>query len=55
MPFEIFRDHAGYWCARRRDGLVSGLFRERRDALTFARRECGRGGVVVERGLGVLI
>ena len=30
--FEIFRDAAGYWCARRKDGLVCGTFRERADA-----------------------
>jgi len=39
MSFEIFRDSAGYWCARRRDGLVCGTFRERVDAVRFARRE----------------
>jgi hypothetical protein len=47
MHFEIFRDRAGQWCARRQDGLVCGIFRERTDAECFARREmnaAGRGG-----------
>lgn len=39
MSFDIFRDNAGHWCARRCDGLVCGIFRERRDAERFARRE----------------
>ena len=38
--FEIFRDHAGHWCARRMDGLVFGLFVERDAAVRFARLEC---------------
>ena len=55
MRFEIFRDPTGRWCARRQDGLVSGIFRERLDALRFARRECGQGGLVVQRGWGVAL
>ena len=50
MHFEIYCDCAGNWCARRRDGLVKGMFRNRFDAIRFARRECGRDGLVVERG-----
>jgi hypothetical protein len=38
--FEIFRDQAGHWCARRMDGLVFGLFVERDAAIRFARMEC---------------
>jgi len=37
--FEIFRDRAGHWCARRMDGLVFGLFVERDAAVRFARME----------------
>ena len=37
--FEIFRDAAGAWCARRLDGLVVGLFRDRAEAERFARME----------------
>lgn len=37
--FEIFRDAGGAWCARRLDGLVVGLFRERAEAERFARME----------------
>ncbi len=37
--FEVFRDPRGRWHARRRDGLVEGLFIARRDAVRFARRE----------------
>jgi hypothetical protein len=53
MSFEIFRDGAGHWCARRSDGQVCGTFRERRDAERFARRECGGTGLVVWKGWGV--
>jgi len=45
--FRIFRDDAGHWCARRGDGLVFGLFREKAAALTFARRECRGDGLVI--------
>jgi hypothetical protein len=45
--FEIFRDGAGHWCARRLDGLVFGLFRERDAALRFARRECRGAGRLI--------
>ncbi|HWF64940.1 MAG TPA: hypothetical protein VN685_10040 [Rhizomicrobium sp.] len=51
--FEIFRDAAGHWCARRKDGLVCGTFRERMDAERFARRESGGTGLVVWKGWGV--
>jgi hypothetical protein len=37
--FELFRDAGGHWCARRLDGLVFGMFVERREALRFCRRE----------------
>lgn len=37
--FEIFRDDAGHWCARRSDGLVGGMFRDRSEAERFARLE----------------
>lgn len=37
--FEIYRDGYGHWCARRSDGLVFGLFKERKAALRFARDE----------------
>ena len=47
--FEIFRDAAGYWCARRKDGLVCGVFRERADAERFARRESGGVAKAVSR------
>lgn len=40
ISFRVFRDDAGHWCARRGDGLVFGLFREKAAALRFARREC---------------
>ena len=36
--FEIFRE-GGHWCARRTDGLVCGLFRDRAEAERFARLE----------------
>jgi hypothetical protein len=36
--FEIFPE-GGHWCARRSDGLVCGLFRNRADAERFARLE----------------
>jgi len=36
--FEIFLE-GGHWCARRSDGLVCGLFRERAAAERFARTE----------------
>ena len=40
MPvFEILHEPGGLWRARRRDGLVEGRFRDRRDAVRFARRE----------------
>jgi len=39
MKFDIFRDGVGHWRARRKDGLVCGIFRERRDAERFVRRE----------------
>jgi hypothetical protein len=47
MSFEIFRDCAGHWCARRQDGLVCGIFRKRADAERFARRECTQVGAVL--------
>jgi hypothetical protein len=37
--FEIFRDGGGHWCARRSDGLVGGVFRDRAEAERFARME----------------
>jgi hypothetical protein len=37
--FEIFRDPDGSWCARRMDGLVGGVFRDRAGAERFARSE----------------
>jgi hypothetical protein len=37
--FEIFRDAQGNWWARRRDGLVGGIFRDRAEAERFARLE----------------
>jgi hypothetical protein len=37
--FEIFRDDGGHWCARRQDGLVGGVFRDRAEAERFARME----------------
>ena len=37
--FEIFRDGSGHWCARRQDGLVGGVFRDRAEAERFARLE----------------
>jgi hypothetical protein len=37
--YEIFRAHHGLWRARRSDGLVDGLFVDKRSALRFARRE----------------
>ena len=37
--FEIFRDDGGHWCARRQDGLVGGVFRDRAEAERFARLE----------------
>ena len=37
--FDIFRDAQGRWCARRRDGLVGGIFRDRAEAERFARME----------------
>jgi hypothetical protein len=37
--FEIFLDRTGYWCARRVDGLVFGLFVNRGAALRFVRME----------------
>jgi hypothetical protein len=39
--FSVFRDLKGRWCARRADGLVGGLFREKEAALRFVRREGG--------------
>ncbi len=36
--FEIFPE-GGHWCARRSDGLVCGLFRDRAEAERFARLE----------------
>ena len=36
--FEIFPE-GGHWCARRSDGLVCGLFRNRAEAERFARME----------------
>ena len=36
--FEIFPE-GGHWCARRSDGLVCGLFRDRAAAERFARLE----------------
>jgi hypothetical protein len=53
--FEIFRE-SGHWCARRSDGLVGGVFRDRAEAERFARMEdapapenaCGR----LETGAG---
>jgi len=40
--FEIFRDAGGAWCARRLDGLVVGLFRDRIEAERFVRMEDDR-------------
>jgi hypothetical protein len=40
--FEIFRDAGGAWCARRLDGLVVGLFRDRIEAERFVRTEDDR-------------
>lgn len=37
--FDLFRDKADHWCARRLDGLVFGMFREREDALRFCQRK----------------
>ena len=37
--FEVFRDARGRWRARRRDGLVDGLFVDQLSAVRFARRE----------------
>jgi hypothetical protein len=37
--FEVYRDRRGCWHARRRDGLVEGLFVARIDAVRFACRE----------------
>ena len=37
--FEIFSDRSGRWRARRKDGLVEGIFVDRREAARFARRE----------------
>ena len=39
--FEIFRDGSGHWCARRQDGRVGGVFRDRAEAERFARLEDG--------------
>ncbi|MDR3528320.1 MAG: hypothetical protein P4L57_13680 [Rhizomicrobium sp.] len=47
VTFRVFRDELGHWCARRSDGLVFGVFREKAAAVSFARREGRRDGVVL--------
>lgn len=38
--FELFHDRIGRWCVRRLDGLVFGVFRERKTAVRFVTHEC---------------
>lgn len=45
--FEIFRVSNGRWRARRRDGLVDGLFVDQLSAVRFARRENPSGPLVL--------
>jgi hypothetical protein len=47
VTFELFRDQAGHWCARRADGRVGGTFFERDAAVRFARRECRDGSALI--------
>jgi hypothetical protein len=62
--FEIFPE-GGHWCARRSDGLVCGLFRNRADAERFARledetgppppgREQAKAGTLADPGLELI-
>ncbi len=42
LTFTVWQDPRGRWMARCNRGLVEGMFVSRRDAVRFARLECGR-------------